>query len=104
MYCLVSVDCNSMTTSDWKVLRSAVYPVGLSGSEEDESVGRKCEEDAGTDCEVKGSLIAKGNKPKQNQIYEILSIPSSKISKCSNHKRCNLWRSSRIHILGHLNL
>ena len=38
-----------------------------------------------------------------HQIYEIISVPIPKISERGNHKWCNLWRSSRINILGYAN-
>ena len=44
---------------------------------------------------------APGSKPRQDQIYEIFSVPIPKISERGNHKWCNLWRSSRVHILGY---
>ena len=41
-----------------------------------------------------------GNKPWQDQVYEIFNIPIPKISERVNYKWCNLWRSSWVYIPG----
>ena len=40
---------------------------------------------------------------RQDQIYEIFSVPIPKISERGNHKWCNIWKSSQVHIPGYAN-
>jgi len=41
-------------------------------------------------CGCAGSLSGSGNKPRQDQIYEIFSISIPKISERGNHKWCRV--------------
>jgi hypothetical protein len=42
-------------------------------------------------------------KPDKTKIYEIFSVPITKVSERGNHKWCNLRRSSRVYMLGFAN-